>query len=628
MKKFYVLLYGILLGWLGLASAMAQTQMVNKNTQLFIGPSTILYVNGQYRHLATQDIRNSGTFIITDSLVNRQPGNFLFLSSNADQLPVTGLVRLRGTTLSRIVGNPINFFNLELDNSTELRLDTRIGINGTLTLTQGNLFLNGNDIDFGERGTLTGETNDKRVYGPSGFLIAREPALSSPLNRLGLSMNPTGNFGATTLQRGHEEQDGAGSGSLLRYYKFLPTQAGSLTEVHFSYFDNELNGWDESKFGLYTTTNGGNTWQPKGGTVNTGTNLVTTIPPPPLPMQTNNILTLAERDCQVVPTVDIGDGTVYLCTGESIVLDADNPGKFFAWSTGETTQQITVSTTGKYKVAVTDVNGCVGYDSVQVEIKPFPVPDFSADLVCEGETTTFTNSSTVPNGGLIYSWDYGDALTIADTADTENPTWRYNRAGDYTVRLRVTSDFGCTKAITKTVTVAPLPQPTFTASSTCAGVAVSFQNDTPDLPTGYAHNFSWDFGDGQTATEAQPNHTYAAAGTYTVTLTSTTNAGCVRTFTQDITIYDPVEAAFSFNNACPDQTVTFVQESTLAAGTLSYQWDFGDGTTSTLATPEKIYAAAGSYDVHLNGRAYPDRHDLRPAAGRLYHRLGLCRSTG
>jgi PKD repeat protein len=122
------------------------------------------------------------------------------------------------------------------------------------------------------------------------------------------------------------------------------------------------------------------------------------------------------------------------------------------------------------------------------------------------------------------------------------------------------------------------------------------------------YTYSWDFNnDGLSESTLQsPTYVYTSAGTYTVvhTVTDSSLAGTVNTETKTgyIVIYAPLAAAFS---ASPTEGVngrtvfTFTDQSTGGKGPYSYQWQFGDSSTSTLQNPTHIYANAGTYTVTL-----------------------------
>jgi PKD repeat protein len=116
-------------------------------------------------------------------------------------------------------------------------------------------------------------------------------------------------------------------------------------------------------------------------------------------------------------------------------------------------------------------------------------------------------------------------------------------------------------------------------------------------------SYQWQFGDGQTATGANPIHTYAESGTYTVTLTIPDEVnGLQTTYTKPITVVagEGLTAGFttSQRSGTPPLTVQFVDTST--GNPTAWAWNFGDGSaTSNTRNPSHTYASIGSYTVSL-----------------------------
>lgn len=133
----------------------------------------------------------------------------------------------------------------------------------------------------------------------------------------------------------------------------------------------------------------------------------------------------------------------------------------------------------------------------------------------------------------------------------------------------------------------------------CAPLVVQFS----DLSTGSPTAWSWNLGNSTTSVLQNPSTTYTAPGTYTVTLT-VTNAGGTHTYTQTayITVYNAPQVAFTANNtvSCPPLQVQFTDNSNPSVpGPATYNWNFGDGSSSTLQNPTYTYNVPGYYNVTL-----------------------------
>jgi len=180
---------------------------------------------------------------------------------------------------------------------------------------------------------------------------------------------------------------------------------------------------------------------------------------------------------------------------------------------------------GTYSVAleITSDEGCRDTVVHDVVVAPKPVADFSFQDVCDGNAVNFQDLTTLSSGSLTsYDWDLGDGNS--QTAPSFNHI--YASPGTYTVVLIVGTDEGCGDTIQQDVVVHPNPVVDFDASFACLG-DTSFFTDLSSILTGSIVSFDWDFGDGDTSNDQNPFHIYASPGTYTATLTTTSDQGCV-----------------------------------------------------------------------------------------------------
>lgn len=224
-----------------------------------------------------------------------------------------------------------------------------------------------------------------------------------------------------------------------------------------------------------------------------------------------------------LPTVDLGQDTT-AC--DSYVLDAANAGSTILWSTGDSTQTITATTSGTYAVLVTDGNGCMASDSVVLNLGVTPVVSLGPDqLLCDG----FSSTLDAGNPGSIYNWSTGDTTQTISVAT----------AG--TITVIVSDALGCSAIDTINVSTETTPVVSFSFIAGSNGLDFDFT----DLSTGSNNAYLWDFGDGNTSTLQNPSHTYATNGNYTVTLTVANGCGTGASI-QSITV---VAAADLLNGA-------------------------------------------------------------------------------
>ncbi|MBP1912167.1 PKD domain-containing protein [Thermococcus stetteri] len=169
---------------------------------------------------------------------------------------------------------------------------------------------------------------------------------------------------------------------------------------------------------------------------------------------------------------------------------------------------------------------CTAKIAVQHNERPNALFSYSPSEIKAGDEVTFMDSSSDPNGSVAgWSWNFGDG----SFSDERNPKHTYSTPGTYTVMLTVEDESGLKGSYTKEIKVEPknyLPTADFTfiPKEPKAGEEVSFVDKSSDKD-GSVVGWSWDFGDGSTSNEAEPVHTFAKAGNYTVTITVRDNSG-------------------------------------------------------------------------------------------------------
>lgn len=254
------------------------------------------------------------------------------------------------------------------------------------------------------------------------------------------------------------------------------------------------------------------------------------------------------------------------------------------------------------KLTVTSSEGCVKTQTKNafINVEEF-VADFQApSLICTERYTTFNNLSTpIPNqctwliDGTTTNYSYGN-----------NPMgFNFNTEGMHTVQL--TSNFGpCQRSITKQIEIKKTPKLNGFVSNIMGLCGAPVQVNFSDTTEG-AVSWQWDF-DWYNSSDVQsilqsPSFTYTSDNSYIVRLTVATADGCSETTSKSVGISRPLVGIFlapgSSYDSCGPRTVKFEPRTTDPI--TSYNWNFGDGNTSTASEPVHTYQQPGNYSVSL-----------------------------
>lgn len=221
------------------------------------------------------------------------------------------------------------------------------------------------------------------------------------------------------------------------------------------------------------------------------------------------------------------------------------------------------------------------------------IPDLEAatDEVCEGESILFEDASYSALGDVVaWQWDFDNGITSTD----ENPgEIEFLEAGDYEVTLSIIDAEGCDASETFTVTINPNPVAEFTATEVCEGTEMDLI-DQSTVSTGSVSDWNWNLGNGDTDFGSSVAVTYAAAGSYDVTLNVSTTEGCTDSVTAPVTVFENPVAEGAFESTSLDAVFT----TGLNAGDEAF-WIIQDTAFITDGMLNYTFPDSGWYDVAL-----------------------------
>lgn len=280
----------------------------------------------------------------------------------------------------------------------------------------------------------------------------------------------------------------------------------------------------------------------------------------------------------------------------------------WVWDFGDGTNDPTNNTSnplhtykvlGKFNTSltVTDKNGCTSKITkpahIQIQEPKLSISnvDMEGCLPLAYTPTPVVENSVSPI--VKYEWDFGDGKT----AEGKLPQHQYTTPGTFDVQLIVTTEAGCQYSITypKAVrTGIEMPRDFIaTPLSSCAETGVNFTQ----IGTGDPKDV-WHFGDGGTFQGAEAHHRYSNIGYFDITLV-TYNNGCRATTIKEkyVFIKAPIARFDQLAVDCATPYTRKFRDNSIGAET--WQWDFGDGSTSNEVHPSHEYKANGTYTVRL-----------------------------
>ena len=320
------------------------------------------------------------------------------------------------------------------------------------------------------------------------------------------------------------------SGNAPLNIAFTDTSTGSPTAWNWSFGDGTANSTVQNPTHTYSTA--GNYTVMLTASNSTGSN--TTTKP--------NYVTVTAPTTPILPVASFSSNVTSGNAPLNVAFTDTSTGTPTAWnwSFGDGTANSTVknpthtySAAGNYTVTLTVINSTGSNTTIKPDyikvITPTPIPpvaSFSSNVTSGTAPLNVAFTDTSTRTPTAWNWSFGDGTA---NSTVKNPTHTYSAAGNYTVTLTATNAAGSNTATNSnyikatTPTTLKPPVVSFWASRTSGKAPLTL--GFTDASTGSPTSWKWSFGDGTYSTLKNPRHTYAKAGTYTITLTASNAAG-------------------------------------------------------------------------------------------------------
>ncbi|MCF8217655.1 MAG: PKD domain-containing protein [Bacteroidales bacterium] len=288
-----------------------------------------------------------------------------------------------------------------------------------------------------------------------------------------------------------------------------------------------------------------------------------------------------------IPSLNISLSDSTICKGNATNITASGADTYY-WtpdsslnSSNSKSVMASPDTTTFYKVTGISSKGCQAQDSILLTVYPSPDVKLNSNKtdLCYGDSVMLFAS-----GADNYQWAHSQSTSDSITIQPDST---------FTYKVTGSNNLGCAKEATQKITVNPLPTVDFeTDSILCQNSSFTINNKTSN-----ASSFSWDFGDNTTSNAANPTHSYQNSTYYTIKLEASGSNGCVDSSFSSVQVIEQPVANFTSipDSGCTPLSVQYNNQST--GNYVNYQWDLGNGTSSTNKNPGNVMYQANSMDT-------------------------------
>ena len=265
-------------------------------------------------------------------------------------------------------------------------------------------------------------------------------------------------------------------------------------------------------------------------------------------------------------------------------------------------------------LTVTSNKGCQAILAQQIEVYKKPLMQIAVNSICLGGATSFTAVSLANSGNVTsWLWDVNNSVSTIERTGQQN-SYTYPAAGSQTLQLISITNYNCKDTTTRLTYVNYNPTPQFSVDKPNGCPlphCVKFTDNSSPVPLpAHMANWAWDFGNGKTvsaSTNAQQNNCYTNSSSsqlalYSVTLTTTTDSGCVASNVKPnfITVYPKPIANYTIVPEFGDVIVPLVHFINQSVDYTKWWWSFGDGPKidSVNVNPNHYYPGNDASSYH------------------------------
>lgn len=303
-------------------------------------------------------------------------------------------------------------------------------------------------------------------------------------------------------------------------------------------------------------------------------------------------------------------GNVFSLTNASTIQRGVLSSYVWQFGNGDTSHRINIlnyryKTEDTFTIKLIGMSNLGCYDTASARVVTFAQSKAAFNIPnpiqCKDQNGfAFNNTSVIKYGSIAYQWSFGDNTS----SSLQSPFKSYSSYGVYQVRLITTTNHNCKDTITVPVTVNASPLAAFNINSDkqCSRNNRFVFSSNSGIAQGSIARFDWMYGDNTKDSGANVSKQYLVEDSLTVRLVVTSDRGCKDTIDRPIVVFPQPKALFAVNSdiqCFKQQKFVLTNKSQIKYGQLTYNWNFGDGKTSTDTNYIKTYAIDSTYNVRL-----------------------------